>query len=54
MKDNKNKKCTKPRCTGRYEERSIHDDIDGTLHCSKCGHTIARYTKDGSTRASKS
>lgn len=25
-------------CNGYYKETSIHDDWDGTLHCSECNH----------------
>lgn len=28
---------------GKYQETSIHDDWDGTLHCTKCGHEVYRY-----------
>jgi hypothetical protein len=30
-------------CGGTFEETSLHDDIDGTLHCNKCGEKINRY-----------
>ena len=32
------------RCSrGVYEETSLQDDWDGVLHCSECGHEIARW-----------
>lgn len=39
-------RCTKCR-KGKYKETSLHDDIDGVLHCSndKCRHQVKRYTK---------
>ena len=41
MTGKKCKKCKK----GKYKETSIHDDMDGVLHCSKCGDKIKRYSK---------
>lgn len=32
---------------GVYEETSIHDDIDGVLHCSYCSHLMPRYLPVG-------
>jgi len=29
---------------GHYEETSIHDDWDGVLHCSECGHEVKRHS----------
>ena len=40
--DLKSKKCEKCK-KGNYIETSIHDDIDGVLHCNKCNHQVARY-----------
>jgi hypothetical protein len=34
-------KCEK----GKYIETSLHDDWEGTLHCSKCNHETKRYLK---------
>ena len=42
MTGKKCKKCKK----GKYTETSIHDDIDGVLHCDKCGHEVKRHTDD--------
>ncbi len=28
---------------GTYQEESIHDDIDGVLHCTECGISVTRY-----------
>jgi len=28
---------------GYYTETSIHDDLDGVLHCSECGHEVKRW-----------
>jgi len=28
---------------GRYVETSQHDDMDGVLHCDKCGHRVTRH-----------
>lgn len=39
------KKCAKCK-KGTYGETSQFDDMDGKLHCRKCGHEIARYTKE--------
>jgi len=41
-KDMKGKKCKKCK-KGYYEETSIHDDWDGTLHCDKCGDETKRH-----------
>lgn len=35
-------KCKK----GRYQETSIHDDLDGVVHCSKCDHKIKRFQEN--------
>lgn len=35
--------CKSKRCSGRYIETSIFDDIDGVLHCSVCGRRVERY-----------
>lgn len=42
-------KCKK----GKYQETSIHDDMDGVLHCTKCGTKVDRWRayKEPSTRA---
>ncbi|HUS49764.1 MAG TPA: hypothetical protein VMZ91_06340 [Candidatus Paceibacterota bacterium] len=29
---------------GKYKETSMHDDMDGVLHCDKCGAEIKRYS----------
>jgi hypothetical protein len=44
MKDNSGKKCTKCK-KGTYAETEFHDDMDGTLHCTKCNTMVNRYTK---------
>jgi len=31
---------------GIYKETSFFDDMDGTLHCDKCGHTVYRYGEE--------
>ena len=31
---------------GHYKETSIHDDMDGVLHCDKCGAQVVRFGKD--------
>jgi transcription elongation factor Elf1 len=30
---------------GKYKVASLDDEIDGFLHCSKCGHRIDRYAR---------
>ncbi len=42
-------KCKK----GKYQETSIHDDMDGVLHCTKCGTKVDRWRayKEPSTHA---
>jgi hypothetical protein len=40
--DNSNKKCKFCK-KGTYIETSIHDDLHGVLHCSKCKQQINRY-----------
>ena len=35
--------CVVPVCKGRYQEQSIHDDMDGVLHCTKCRTRVERY-----------
>lgn len=42
MTDKKCQKCKK----GKYRETSIHDDIDGVLHCNDCGHKIKRWINE--------
>ncbi len=37
------KKCKNKGCKGNYKETSQMDDMDGVLHCSKCGEKIQRY-----------
>lgn len=37
-----NKRCSSCKF-GKYIETSIQDDIDGSLHCSKCNVRIKRY-----------
>lgn len=44
MKDMTGTKC-KNCGKGKYKETSIHDDMDGMLHCPKCGHGITRHQK---------
>ena len=42
--DRRDQICTK--CgVGRYAETSIHDDLDGVLHCTnkKCNHEVKRH-----------
>ena len=39
MMDKKCKKCGK----GKYKETSQMDDMDGVLHCDKCGHEVKRH-----------
>jgi uncharacterized protein (DUF305 family) len=41
--DMKGKKCTSCK-KGKYEETSQMDDLEGVLHCTKCGTEIERYT----------
>jgi ribosomal protein L37AE/L43A len=38
---------------GKYQETSIHDDMDGVLHCTKCGTKVDRWRayKEPSARA---
>lgn len=36
-------------CGGTYKETSVQDDINGVLHCSKCGHKVDRYLKEEAT-----
>ena len=44
MKDMSGKKCQK--CgKGKYKETSQMDDMDGVLHCDKCGHQVDRWKK---------
>ena len=41
-KDNMHTDCKK--CEdGTYVETGQHDDMDGRLHCIKCGHGIRRW-----------
>jgi len=41
-KDMKGIKCTK--CEkGTYQETGMHDDMDGVVHCTKCGHGTKRH-----------
>jgi hypothetical protein len=40
MKDRKGIRCP---CGGRYEETSQFDDVDGVLHCTKCGKEVRRW-----------
>lgn len=28
---------------GSFAETSLYDDLDGVLHCNKCGHKVDRY-----------
>lgn len=35
-------KCEKC-ASGLYAETTAHDDMDGVLHCNKCGHEIKAY-----------
>lgn len=30
---------------GELQETSIHDDMDGTIHCNKCGIATRRYVR---------
>jgi hypothetical protein len=39
------KTCTKCK-KGTYKETSQHDDMDGVLHCTKCGHQVVRHIKE--------
>jgi len=44
MLDNKGNTCE--HCgKGTYQETSIHDDMDGVLHCTECGVRVERYIK---------
>lgn len=43
MKDRKGKKCE---CGGRFEERSLWDDWDGTVTCSKCAKVVKRWQRE--------
>ena len=36
-------KCSDDRCSGSYQETSLHDDWNGVLHCEECGDETARY-----------
>lgn len=45
MKDRTNTHCSRCR-RGKYKELYFHDDMDGVLHCDKCGQTVNRYEKD--------
>jgi len=31
---------------GKYFERSLHDDWEGTLHCISCNHCVERWIED--------
>ena len=33
-------------CDGKYVETSIHDDLDGMLHCDKCGNATNRHMSE--------
>jgi hypothetical protein len=41
-KDLTGKKCTDCK-KGTYQETSIHDDMDGVLHCTSCRKRVDRY-----------
>lgn len=43
--DQTGKKCRKCK-KGTYQETSQQDDMDGTLHCNKCGAEITRHLKE--------
>jgi|19_taG_2_1085344.scaffolds.fasta_scaffold01209_3 RNase P subunit RPR2 len=44
MEDNTEKICEE--CEeGLYIETSVHDDWEGNLHCSECGHEVRRWIK---------
>ena len=44
LKDMTGTKCLRSKkCGGVYKETNLLDDMDGVLHCSKCGHKISRY-----------
>ena len=42
MIDNLNKICEKCHI-GRYIETGFFDDMDGLLHCERCGHQVKRH-----------
>jgi hypothetical protein len=42
MLDNKGKVCKNCK-KGTYQETKITDDWDGVLHCTECGHQVARW-----------
>lgn len=42
MTDLTGKKC-KECGKGTYQETGFHDDMDGVLHCNKCGSEIKRH-----------
>lgn len=42
VKDMMGKKCESCK-KGKYKETSFHDDMDGVLHCDKCGIETKRY-----------
>jgi len=41
----KDRKDTKCKCGGVYEERSLMDDWDGVVTCTKCDKQIERWSK---------
>lgn len=45
MQDMTGQPCNKKRCSGIYKETTFHDDMDGTLHCSRCNNKIERYKR---------
>lgn len=42
-RDNKGRQCEEDSCDGTYQETSVFDDMDGVLHCERCGIEIKRY-----------
>lgn len=36
-------KCLNHPCQGLFKERSVYDDWEGLLHCSKCNHEVKRH-----------
>lgn len=47
--DNLHKSC-RNNDGGTYEETSIYDDWEGTLHCTKCKLEVKRWTYEKSIR----
>ena len=39
-------KCSDAKCKGHFKETSMNDDMDGKLHCDKCGKETQRYVAE--------